>query len=110
VTATVLADWRRPTQKLRIERVPVHMSDQLAATAERVAVTFELGARIRERIAARIGPEADYYRTRAAWNRAVADFERHQAAALQSGHLLPIPWRPATIPRLAVESDDSGGS
>ena len=98
MAATVLADWRRAAQDQRIDRMPAHLRDQLASTAERVATTFELGARVRERIAARNGPEADHYRLRAAWNRTVADFERRQAAALREGHLLAVPWRPAARP------------
>jgi hypothetical protein len=109
VAALVLADWRRATKDQRIDRAPAHLRDQLASTAERVAVTFEHGARIRERIAAGNGPEADYYRTRAAWNRTVADFERRQAAALRSGHLLSVPWRPATAlpppPRRPIQNE-----
>jgi hypothetical protein len=94
----VPADWPRANQGQRIDRVPARMRDQLASTAERVAITFELAARVRERMAARNGPEADHYRLRAAWNRTVADFERHQAAALREGHLLAVPWHPATRP------------
>jgi hypothetical protein len=97
VVVTVLADWRRATQDQLVDFVPAHLRSQLASTADRVALTFELGAGIRERIAARDGPEAEYYRLRAAWNRKVADFERRQAAALRAGQLLAIPWRP-TIP------------
>ena len=91
-----LADWRRPTSDLRIDRAPADLRDQLASTAERIASTFELGARIRDRIAAVGGPRADYYRGRAAWNRTVSDFERRQAEALRSGRLLAIPWPPAS--------------
>jgi hypothetical protein len=98
MVSIVLADWRRATHDQRIDRVPAHLRGQLASTAERVAATFELGARIRERIADRNGPEADHYRLRAAWNRTVADFERRQAAALRDGHLLAVPWRPANKP------------
>ena len=92
----MLADWRRASQDQQIDGAPAQLRHQLASTAERVAVTFELGASIRERIAARNGPEADYYRLRAAWNRTVAGFERRQAAALRDGHLLAVPWRSAT--------------
>jgi hypothetical protein len=100
MAATVLADWRRATHDQRIDCVPGHLRDQLASTAERVAGPFEVGARIRERIADRNGPEADYYRLRAAWNRTVAEFERRQAGALRDGHLLAVPWHPAASPRL----------
>jgi hypothetical protein len=106
VATSVLADWRRPTSDSRIDFVPTHLRNKLASTAERVAVTFELGARIRERIAAGNGPEADYYRLRAAWNRTVADFERRQAAALRSGHLLAVPWARATAPPTATTPPD----
>ena len=98
MASTAPADRRRATHDQRIAWVPAHLRDQLASTAERLAATFELGARIRERIADRNGPEADHYRLRAAWNRTVADFERRQAAALRDGHLLAVLWRPANKP------------
>jgi hypothetical protein len=90
-----LADWRRLTSDLRLDRAPEDLRWRLASTAEQVAVTFELGARVRERMAAAGGPRADHYRHRAAWNRTVADFERRQAEALRSGRLLAVPWSPA---------------
>jgi epoxyqueuosine reductase QueG len=89
-----LADWRQITEDREIDRLPVHLRQQLASTAERVAVTFALGAQVRERMAAGSGRNVDYYRSRAAWNRAVADFERQQADALRAGRLLAVPWRP----------------
>jgi hypothetical protein len=68
------------------------LCEQLAATAERLAATFEHGARVRERIAAGGGPKADHFRRWAASNRAVADFERRQAQALRGGRVLAVPW------------------
>jgi hypothetical protein len=35
--ARPLADWRRPSQEQRIDAVPAHLRERLAATAERVA-------------------------------------------------------------------------
>jgi hypothetical protein len=35
--AMPLADWRRPSQEQRIDAVPAHLRERLAATAERVA-------------------------------------------------------------------------
>lgn len=88
------ADWRRGTEDSQIDSLPVHLREMLASTAEQVAVTFERGAKVRERIAAGSGLDVDHYRLRAAWNRAVADFERRQANALRAGRLLAVPWRP----------------
>jgi hypothetical protein len=42
--AMPLADWRRPSQEQRIDAVPAHLREWLAATAERVAATFTLAA------------------------------------------------------------------
>jgi hypothetical protein len=103
-----LFDWRRVAEDQQIDSLPVNLREQLAITAQRIADTFEFGARVRERIAARGELEGDYYRSRAAWNRAVARFERTQADALRAGHLLATPWRPirptkASYPRGWVE-------
>jgi hypothetical protein len=42
--AMPLADWRRPSQEQRIDAVPAHLRERLAATVERVAATFTLAA------------------------------------------------------------------
>jgi hypothetical protein len=79
----------------------------------RSPLTFTLAARVRGWMAGRDGADADYHRSRAAWNRAVADFERRQAAAIRGGHLLATHWhsvpdpaalRRPTAERLAVTS------
>jgi hypothetical protein len=88
-----LLNWR-VAEDQQVHSLPVNLRQQLAITAQRIAATFEFGAQVRERIAARNEPERDYYRSRAAWNRAVARFERTQAEALRAGRLLATPWRP----------------
>jgi hypothetical protein len=90
-----LADWRRVREDRRIDGVPAELRERLAVTAERVARTFEFGARLRAEVAARGGAWEDYYRSRAAWNQLVADFERRQAEAIRGGRLLAFPWRSA---------------
>jgi hypothetical protein len=89
-----LADWRRVSEDQRVDGLPAQLRERLAGTAERVARTFELGARVRAGMATRGGAGEDHYRSRAAWNQMVADFERRQAEALRGGRLLAIPWRP----------------
>ena len=91
---TPLAGWRQAGEDQRIDAVPAHLRERLATTAEQVASTFAFTAQVRARMAGRGGAEADDHRSRAAWNRLVADFERRQAAALRSGRLLATPWRP----------------
>lgn len=91
---TPLADWRQAGEDQRIDAAPAHLRERLATTAEQVASTFAFAAQVRARMAGRGGAEADDHRSRAAWNRLVADFERRQAAALRSGRLLATPWRP----------------
>jgi hypothetical protein len=86
-------DRQRVAEDQQIGGLPAHLRERLATTAQSIAATFELAARVRERMAARSDPEGDYYRSRAAWNRAVARFERRQADAIRSGRLLATPWR-----------------
>jgi hypothetical protein len=73
--------------------VPAQLRERLAVTAEMVARSFELGARVRATMAAGGGANQTYYRSRAAWNEMVDDFERRQAEALRGGRLLATPWR-----------------
>jgi len=54
-----VADRRRRTGDLRIDRAPAGLRHQLASTAERVSSTFEVGARVRDRMADAGGPRAD---------------------------------------------------
>lgn len=90
-----LLDWRRAGEDQQVDSLPLPLREQLATTAQKVSTTFELGARVREQMAARREPgDRDYYRSRAAWNQAVARFERAQADALRAGRLLATPWRP----------------
>jgi hypothetical protein len=86
-------EWRRSAEDQQIDSVPAHLREASAITALKVSATFELGARVRERMAARSTPDRGYHRSRAGWNRAVARFEREQADALRAGRLLPTPWR-----------------
>ena len=88
-----LADWRGMRVDRWVDGVPAELRERLAVTAEGVARTFELGAQVRAGMAARGGAGEHYFRSRAAWNRLVADFERRQAQALRGGRLLAIPWR-----------------
>jgi hypothetical protein len=49
-------DWRRVAEDQQVDRLPVHLREELATTAQRLADTFELGARVGERMAARNPP------------------------------------------------------
>lgn len=102
-----VADWRRVRVDQRVDGVPAELRERLAVTAERVARTFALGAQVRAGMAAGGGAGEDYYRSRAAWNRLVADFERRQAQALRAGRLLAIPWR--SVPRAAGSRQQPSG-
>ena len=57
-----LFDWRRSAEDQRIDSLPEHLREQLAATAQRIAATFELGAEVRERMAAGSQHARDYHR------------------------------------------------
>lgn len=96
---TPLADCRLAGEDQRIDAVPAHLRERLATTAEQVASTFAFAAQVRARMAGRGTAAADDHRSRAAWNRLVADFERQQGAALRSGRLLATPWRPVSDAR-----------
>jgi hypothetical protein len=102
-----LAEWRRVREHQRVDGAPAELRERMAATAERVASTFAFGAQVRVGMAPRGGPREDYYRSRAAWNQLVADFERRQAQALRGGRLLAIPWR--SVPRAAGDEQQSPG-
>jgi hypothetical protein len=63
----------------------------LALAEQHVAATFELSAKVRERMAARGGAAAEYHRMRGDQHRRIAEFERRQAQALREGYLLETP-------------------
>jgi hypothetical protein len=91
-----LADWRSVRKDKPIDHVPAELRERVAATAERIAFTFEISAQARERMAEQGGPWAEHHLLQAARHRTLADFERRQAQALRAGHLLAAPWRPGT--------------
>ena len=81
---------RRAREGQSIRHVQADLRDRLAATADRVAATFEISAKARERMAARSSGDGDaeYHRLRGERHRAIAEFERKQAHALRQGYLL----------------------
>lgn len=89
-----LADWRGVRKDQSIEHIPAELLEEIAATADRIADTFEVSAQTRERMAEQSAPWAEHHLLQAARHRTLADFERRQAQALRSGHLLAAPWRP----------------
>ncbi|HEX8861779.1 MAG TPA: hypothetical protein VGC06_22285 [Actinomycetes bacterium] len=89
-----LANRRRVRKDHSIDHVPAELRERIAATAERLAHTFEVSARTRERMAEQGGPWAEHHLLQAARHRTLADFERQQAQALRAGHLLAGPWHP----------------
>jgi len=91
-----LADWQRVRKDQSIEHVPAEVREEIAATADRIANTFEVSAQTRERLAEQGGPWAEHHRLQAARHRTLADFERRQAKALRAGQLLAAPWQPGT--------------
>ena len=109
-TVPLLFDRRRVAGDQQIDRLPEHLRERSAVTAQRIASTFELGARVREWMAACSRREGDYYRSRAAWNRTVAEFERTQADALRAGRLLVTPWRPVLARTQPFNGSAGGGS
>jgi hypothetical protein len=93
-TVPPLADWRRDRKDQSIEHLPTEVREEIAATADRIADTFEISAETRERMAEQGGPWAEHHLLHAARHRTLADFERRQAQALRSGRLLAAPWHP----------------
>jgi hypothetical protein len=63
-TGLPLLDWRRSAEGQRIDSLPLHLREQLAITAQKVSGTLQLGARVREQMAAaRSGPDRGYQMT-----------------------------------------------
>ena len=89
-----LANWRRAAEDQRIDAVPAHLRERLATTPNRSPPPSPSPPRSAPGWPAAAVPRPTTNRSRAAWNRLVADFERRQAAALRSGRLLATPWRP----------------
>jgi hypothetical protein len=90
--APPLAGWGRVRKDQTIEHLPAEMREEIAATADRIADTFELSTQTRERMAEQGGAGAEHHLLQAARHRTLADFERRQAQALRSGRLLAAPW------------------
>ncbi len=89
-----LANWRRVREDQSIDHVSAELRERVAATAERLAHTFEVSAQARERMAGQGGPWAEHHLLQATRHRTLADFERRQAQALRAGRLLAGPWHP----------------